>query len=105
MALTRLGVRLRAERAKLLRGPAVGDDALDARNRRPDRVDLSLGLPTTPDDAEALGAGPRQMLGGDTARGAGAPLPERVGFDHGDQRAGLRSKRQTTNTALPATAV
>ena len=56
VALSRLGARRRAERAQLLGGAAVGDNALDRRHGRPDRVDLGLGLPAAADDAEAASA-------------------------------------------------
>ena len=101
VALSRLGAGPRAERAEPLRGAAVGDDALDRRHGRPDRVDLRLGLPAAADDPEAAGAGPREVLRRDAARGPGAPLAERIRLDHGGQRPGLQLEEADDERRLP----
>ena len=101
MALSRLGARLRAERVQLLGCAAVGDNALDRRHGRPDRADLRLGLPAAADDAEAAGAGPREVLRGNAARGPRAPLAERVRLDHRCKRPGLQLEEADDELRLP----
>jgi hypothetical protein len=67
--------------------PAVGDDALDGRDGRPDRFHLRLGLPATADHAEAGGAGAGEVLRRDAARRSRPPLAGRVRLQHGRELA------------------
>ena len=90
--LCRVAMRLRglradalAERAKRALRPAVRDDALDRRKRRPDARDLRLRLTTAADDAERRCAAPSEILRGDRARCARAQTSELVRLDDCDE--------------------
>jgi len=81
---------------------AVRDNALDGGHGRPDRADLCLGLPATADDAEAAGAGRREVLRGNTTRGPGAPLAERVRLDHRCEGPGLQFEEGHDELCFPS---
>ena len=78
--------------AQSLGRAAVRDNALDRRHGCANRADLGLGLPATADDAEAAGAGRREVLRGNATRGPGAPLAESVRLDHRCEGPGLQLK-------------
>src|SRR5205814_2054026 len=80
--LARLGARLRTELRESLRRPAVGDDALDARQGLEDAGDLAPRLPPAADHAEARRTRPRQVLRRNAAGGAGPELAQLVRLDH-----------------------
>ena len=60
----------------------MSDDALERRNRGPNRRDLELGLSPAPDHAEAAHSRAGEILGRDAARGTRPQPPEEVGLDH-----------------------
>ena len=92
--LGRLGADLGAEGLQALGRPAVGDDALDRRQRCSDRLDLRLGLPAAADHAERAGALPGEVLGGDAARRTRPPLAGRVRLEHGGELTGVEVEQR-----------
>src|SRR5206468_10652133 len=73
---------------------AVGDDALDRRDRRADARDLAPCLPAAPDYAESLRARPREVPRRDGARRAGAELTQLVGLEYGVELSVLAAEEQ-----------
>ena len=101
VALARLGADLLAERAQALLRAAIGDDALDPRQRFADAGDLALGLPAAADDAERPGLRLGQILGRNAAGGAGAQLAHPVGLDHA-RHLGLLGVEENDDERRPA---
>ena len=76
---------LLAERAQPLLRPAVGDDALDPRNRGADAGELRLRLPPAADHAEAGRTLGSEVPRRDAARRTGTKLAELVRVEHRNQ--------------------
>ena len=83
MALPRIGSHVLTERRKALRRAAVGDDALDGRQRGTDALDLGHRLLAATENPERSRAILREMARCHTARSARAQAAEVVGLDHG----------------------